>query len=254
MTDKEIIRHIDDGANFYISLFGNAEHMEIVDRTYYRYIKPKTAVHGISFIYDIHLDNIPLEQAKMIVSDIKSLNMPFWLNLSSSDELFRLFFGKNREHGQTEFRDNDEIYMALLPSHQKNYKNVDKKIIKVQSADEFAVWADINNGILAGGLPDMHPIYHYPLCRKGVMKCYVVYEQEKPVAVSAIMDNHGIASLEFVATVPELRRKGYAKAACEKAIQDAFENGVKIITVRAINLAAAKLYESLGFRAYNYVL
>ena len=92
--------------------------------------------------------------------------------------------------------------------------------------------------------------------RKISIHCQKVrrYDCGKPVAVSAILDNSGIASLEFVATIPEMRRKGYAKAICEKAIHDAFTDGAKIITVRAINLAASQLYKSLGFEVYNYAL
>lgn len=40
MTEREILQCIDDGANFYVSLFGRAEHMEIVDKGFYSYVKP----------------------------------------------------------------------------------------------------------------------------------------------------------------------------------------------------------------------
>lgn len=254
MTEKEIIKYIDDGANFYISIFGNAEHMEMVDCNFYRYVKPKSDEHGISFIYDVRLNDLSKEHQMEVVSEIKTLRMPIWLDLSSSDELFSLFFGKNKVHGQTVFDENDEVYMALLPTEKPNYQTRCDKIVRVQTSDEFATWAEINNSILAGGLPDMHPIFHYPLCQNGLMKCYIAYNGDKPVAVSSILDNNGIASLEFVATIPEFRRNGYAKAVCEKAIDDAFADGAMIVTARAINFVASRLYDSIGFRAYNYAL
>jgi hypothetical protein len=37
MTNKEIIKHIDDGANYYVGLFGEAVHMEKVDKEFYSY-------------------------------------------------------------------------------------------------------------------------------------------------------------------------------------------------------------------------
>lgn len=49
------------------------------------------------------------------------------------------------------------------------------------------------------------------------MKCYILYHDDAPVSVASIMDNNGAASLEFVGTVPEMRRRGFAKAVCEKA-------------------------------------
>ena len=64
------------------------------------------------------------------------------------------------------------------------------------------------------------------------------------------MDNNGFDSLEFVGIIPEMRRKGFAKAVCEKAVSDAFADSVSIITIRAINRAAARLYQSVGFKAY----
>ena len=43
----------------------------------------------------------------------------------------------------------------------------------------------------------MHPVYHYPLCEKGLMQCYVLYDGNTPVSVASIMNNDGIASLEL---------------------------------------------------------
>lgn len=254
MTERDIVKHISDGANYYVSMFGKAEHMEIIDKEFYSYVKPRANEHGISIIYNIHIDNLPFEKQQDLVAEIKALHMPFWLDLFAPDDVFFLFFDKNKVHGQTEFADNDEIYMALLP-HEKTEPSVqNEKIVKVQSPEEFAAWAKIANDVLANGYPDMHPVYHYPLCRDNIMKCYILYNQNVPVAVASIMDNNGIASLEFVATIPEMRRHGFARAVCERAVQDAFIDGAKIVTVRAIDAVAGKLYESIGFNAYNYVI
>lgn len=60
-------------------------------------------------------------------------------------------------------------------------------------------------------------IYHYPLCGDGIMKCYIMYNRNVPAAVASVINNNGIASLEFVATISQMRRQGFAKAVCEKA-------------------------------------
>jgi len=78
---------------------------------------------------------------------------------------------------------------------------------------------------------------------------YIVYFEDKPVSVSAILNNNGIASLEFVATLPEYRRRGFAREASITAIRDAFAAGAKIITLRAF-YPANLLYQSLGFQVY----
>lgn len=254
MTETEIIKHINDGANYYVSLFGKAEHMEIIDKGCYSYVKPKATEHGISIIFNVCIDNIPLEEQKKIISEMKQLQMPIWLDLTVSDEVFFQVFGRNKIHGQTVFNENDEIYMALLPDKKKANFTCNEKVVKVQSEEEFAVWAKIANDVLANGYPDMHPVYHYPLCRDDIMKCYVAYNNDEPVAVASVMDNNGIASLEFVATIPEVRRRGFAKSVCKQAVQGAFDDGAKIVTVRAINAVAGKLYQSMGFKVYNYVI
>lgn len=253
MTEREIVKHISDGANYYVSLFGNAEHMQMIDNGFYSYVKPKDGEHGISIIYNIRIEDLPLERQKELVAEMKALNMPIWLDLLTSDDIFSLMFEKNKIHGQTEFDDNDEIYMALLPDEEDNLAS-NEKVIKAKTPEEFATWAKIANDVLAKGYPDMHPVYHFPLCRDGIIKCYILYHQNMPAAVASIYDNNGIASLEFVATVPEMRRQGFAKAVCEKAVQDAFADGAKIVTVRAIDAIAGKLYQSMGFKAYNYVI
>lgn len=251
MTDREILRHIDEGANFYVSLFGDAAHMEKVHKEFYSYVKPRAGEQGVSFLYDVRIENLPVEQRKTVIEEMKAMHMPIWLNLCSSDETFFLFSGAKRAHGQTEIQDNEEVYMAILPEEKRGCPENAHEIIKVRSAEEFAQWAGVANDILAGGRPDMHPANHFALCEKGLMECYILYHDGIPVSVAAIVDNKGVASLEFVATIPEMRRKGFAGAVCGRAVGDAFSDGASIITVRAVDAAVAKVYQSIGFRAYN---
>ena len=254
MTEKEILKRIDHGARNYIRLFGTAEHMEMVDKTFYSYIQPKADVHGISFVYDLRLDGLGEEERDEAVREIKALHMPVWVDLTASDKVFQAFFGGERVHGQTQFEENDEVYLAMLPEEKPEYQATSGEIIRVRSAEEFAAWAEIANNVLAGGYPDIHPVYHYPLCEKGRMKCYTACYEGEPAATAAILDDNGTASLEFVAVLPEMRGKGLAKAICRKAVEDAFAEGAKIVTVRAINSAAGSLYRSVGFTAYNYAI
>ena len=120
----------------------------------------------------------------------------------------------------------------------------------MHTAEEFACWAQMANDILAEGRTDIHPVNHFIWCEKMGMICYILFHGDTPVSVASIMDNNGIDSLEFVGTVPNMRRKGFAKAVCERAVSDAFADGASIITIRAINRAAARLYQSVGFKAY----
>ena len=254
LTQQEIIRHINNGADHYVRLFGQAEHMEIVDRTFYSLVRPKGSVHGISMVFQVRLEGLPSAKQQELIAEIKALHVPVWFDLTASDELHRLFFSCEKRHGQTVLDDDDEVYLALLPEQAPCAAASAYSIVNVQTAEEFALWARMCNDLFANGAPDVHPLYHYPLCQHNLMKCYIAYVHDQPAAIGAIMNNHGIASLEFVATVPEWRRRGLARALCDKAIHDTFADGAKIITVRAINAGASRLYQSVGFTAYNYAL
>jgi len=199
MTEKEIIKHINDGANYYISLFGKAQHMEVVHKEFYSYIRPKAGEKGISIIYSVCVDGLAPEKQRAIISEMKALQMPIWLDLTVSDEVFLQVFGGEKLHGQKVFDDNDERYMALTAERGIEDYSGEEQIIKVQSEQDFGVWTKIANDILAVGNPDIHPVYHYPLCRDGIMKCYIAYKNGLPAAVASIADNRQIASLEFVA-------------------------------------------------------
>lgn len=251
MTEREILQHIDNGANYYVSIFGEAVHMDKVDQEYYSYVKPKAGEQGISFIYNVHIENLSPEQKKAVIDEMKSMNMPIWLDLLVSDETASIFSGKERKQEQTKPDEDVETYLAILPEEKRECPINSDQVLKVHTADEFAAWAQTANDVLAGGNPDLHPVHHFPLCEKGIMKCYTMYSGGMPVSVAAIIDNHGIASLEFVATVPEARRRGFARAVCAKAVWEAFSDGASIITVRAADSAAAKLYQSIGFRTYG---
>ncbi len=256
MNAKQIARYIDDGANYYLRLFGDAEHMVFVDHGYYSYVKPKAGEQGIQFVFNIRLENLSPEAKKEKIAEIKALNMPVWLDILASNDLHKLMFGLEKEHGKTKLDDNDEAYMALLPNERivPLPTGSDLRVTKVKSKEQFQLWTTLANDILSGGNPDMNPEYHYPLVQKSLMKCYIGYKNDVPAAVSAIMDNEGIASLEFVATISKMRRQGLSKAVCNMAVNDAFNNGAKIITLRAIGIEARTFYESLGFKTYNYAL
>jgi ribosomal protein S18 acetylase RimI-like enzyme len=243
MTVKEIIGYIDDGANYYVSLFGKGEHMNHIERNNYSYIFPKEGEKGITFVYNVNIDDLEENRKNNILEEIKSLNMPVWWNLKSKFE----------KEGKIGTIDDEELYMAIIPGEEKLFKTKmsDAIIKKVDNQKLFMAWANHVNGILSNGYPDMHPEYHYNLCRDGLMDCYLVFVNDIAVASSTIMNNYGNASLEFVATKPEYRRRGFGKYVCSHAIYETISKGIKIITVRVINFEATELYKKLGFKIYN---
>lgn len=251
MTRREIIKHIDNGANFYISLFGRAEHMTMTDNGLFATVQPKAGEQGISFVYNIRIEHLDTSRQIEVVNQIHLLRRPIWLNLLASDQVTRLIFGKPRVHGQTEFGEEDEIYEAMLPEDAPSPADCNAQVMQVTTPESFALWTQIVNGLLSEGRQDIHPRGHYSLCREGLLRCYLLYQDGEITAAAAVADNHGIDSLEFVCVQPDFRRQGFGAAICRYAAAEAFANGAKILTVRANSLAAAKLYQSVGFQIYN---
>lgn len=248
MTNREIIDCIDRGANYYVSLFGRAEHMEIVQREHYSLVRPKGDVFGIRFVYDVRLEGLPLQRQKELAAEIHALGMPVWLNLGTSPEAFQAFTGREKQDVP---QDSDgESYLAMLPGEMPAYPAF-PQVTEAKTQPEFARWAETVNQVLSGGKEDIHPQYHYPLCRDGLMRCYMVQDREgRALSAAAAAVDGECVSLEFVATLPEFRRQGLARALCCRAVEDAFRQGAEIVTVRAIDGRAAALYEAVGFQQY----
>lgn len=253
MNDAEILRHINEGANHYISLFGEAAHMERYDAGYYSIVRPKPGEEGIHFIYNIRVAALDPAKQHAVAQEIYASGMPFWLDLTASDDVFTLFFDKKKLHGQTEFAFDDEQYLAMLPAQFIN-RPASQRIVEVRTPEEFALWARLANNLLADGHMDIHPVHHFNLVERGLIRCYMLYLDGHPISIAATMNNRGVVSLELVATLPEHRRQGYAREVCAKAIRDAIDTHCTLLTVRANSSASSGVYRSLGFRAYNHAL
>ena len=253
MTGKEIIGYINEGANFYVSLFGKAEHMNCVEKENYSYILPKDGEKGITFVYDVNIDNLSESKKHEIINEIKSLNMPVWWDLRSVKSLYKTLYGVEKVIGTI---NDEELYMAILPGEEILYKNESSGVIvkKVNNKELFELWTNHVNNILHNGYPDIHPEYHYNLCKDGLMDCYLFFYNDILVSSSTVMNNSGIASLEFVTTKPEYLKRGFAKYICSHAISESFSKDIKIITLRGITFEANELYKKLGFRIYNQMM
>lgn len=204
MNNSEIMKLIDEGANFYCRQLGNASHMEFVNNGYYSMIYPKKGQDGGTSIFDVTLEHLNDNEAIEKINEIKVLNVHTWWGLCPSDRIADLIWGKDRPVLTQEQHENDEeFYMAIFPKEKPTYEkaNNDITIKPVTSVGEFIIWADICNSVLHGSYPIMHRVNHFDICKDGIMPCYIGYYQGKPAAVSAILNNNGVSSLEFVATL-----------------------------------------------------
>jgi GNAT superfamily N-acetyltransferase len=250
MERKEICRHIDDGANFYLRVLGDAEHMEYSDNGFYSRIRPKDGEQGATSLFNIRLEHLPDQELEEKVDEIKKLNLHTWWGLGLSDRVIKAVFGEDRPVPATETND-EEGYMALLPCDKPEYEEISPSVTvkRVSDAEDFKTWADICNRVLHNDYHIMHPEKHYHLSEEGIMPCYIAYYNGDAAAVCSVIHNKTITSLEFVCTLEEYRGKGLARAVCTAAIEEAFKNGSRIITLRAFP-KAKKLYRKMGFMLY----
>jgi ribosomal protein S18 acetylase RimI-like enzyme len=232
MTPHEIIQRIDAGTNNYIRLFGEAAHMESIDKGAYRIIRPKKGEQGVKFVCDIRPETLD----RKLVRKIKRLKMPVWWPLQLPDHL--------------KFKPDVDLCMAVLPGEIVSNGKA-KFVQRVKNAEDFARWVTFVNDTMHGGYPYVHPRYHWPLCERGAMRCFYIEIDGQIVATAAIEPNGADASLEFVATGPAHRRQGLASGVCAAAVEDAFARGAEIVTLTAGNPGTRELYTPLGFKIYN---
>jgi GNAT superfamily N-acetyltransferase len=76
---------------------------------------------------------------------------------------------------------------------------------------------------------------------------YVGYVQGKPVAISILLLDAGIAGLYSVATIPSMRRQGLATAMILAALRQARDRGYHIAALQASEMGAP-VYRRLGFQ------
>ena len=119
---------------------------------------------------------------------------------------------------------------------------------KIQSKEDFQTWIRIVNTALHGW--DMVDAEHYYIwVEEGYLNFYLGEIDGIPVATAATIQTGDLASLEFVSTLEEYRRKKAASAVCSRALTELFEQGASSVTLSACG-ESVSLYRKFGFHSY----
>lgn len=241
-----IRRRINDGGNLHFELYGDGAHMEKTRHERFTVLRPVNGERGT--VYDIRLDGLSMEQIAALIDEIKALNLHVWWDICCPNEVKELIFGKRQPPGPEP--NSSESYMALRAENLPAYSGIDPSIDVrcVESAEEFALWANKVNEYFAEGTL-AHPEHSYPLARRGAWRCYIGYVGDTPAGVCCMMRDGDLAWLHYVATDPSLRRRGVAKTVCSRAITDAIQDGAPMITC-CVWPGAKVLARALGFSYY----
>lgn len=117
---------------------------------------------------------------------------------------------------------------------------------RVCTREDFEAWIDVVNTALNGW--EMIDAEHYfAWVESGRLKIYSGKINGTTVSTCATIQNGSTASLEFVSTLEQYRRKKAAAHLCSFAIKDLLENGVETVTLGACG-QSVHLYEKLGFK------
>jgi len=248
MDNKVIIERIVQGMDYYSEFLAEPSHMEHYDDGMCAWINPKEGANGASVVYKAYFGDKPDEEIRQIVSSYRKKGMPnewFLTPLSTPKHIRGLLTEIDIKVS------GDSFGMALPPEKMDiaHWEKIESRVTvrQVNSKDEFFTWANLVNDVLFN-YQILDPEHYYSLFRKGRIICFLGYDDE-PAAASAILNDNGNATLEFIATKPEHRRKGMGTAVCRAAIKQMLENGAKCISLRGTP-EGMLLYKSLGFEKY----
>lgn len=127
------------------------------------------------------------------------------------------------------------------------------KIKKVSNIHELATWTDVltKSFDIQGIKVEMYKKYFLNL---GVgnnlnFHYYLGLLEETPVASSILFKGKETAGIYYVGTLPEARRGGVAKAMTNNLINEAKNEGYKILVLHASEIGYP-LYKNIGFKEY----
>lgn len=254
MENQKIIECIVRGMEYYTETLAIPPHMESYNDGICAWIKPKDGETGPSCVYKVNFGDKTDEEIRGLIQSYREKGAPdawFVTPLSTPNNVREILLSLGLMN--PEDADMNDQGMAIPPEQMADVTarvndNLTTTVKKVDNKEDFKTWCSIANGVLHGGQL-LVPDHYYSLCESGKMVCFLGYCGEIPVATSATMNNDGNATLEFIATLPDYRKKGMGTMVCRAAIDYLINDGASVISLRAREIGVS-LYKSLGFRVY----
>jgi GNAT superfamily N-acetyltransferase len=128
--------------------------------------------------------------------------------------------------------------------------------LTLQPADDhesLRTWSYVHAA--ACGWPDVAAEAHHEIncCWDSAdYRAWLGWLDGEPVATSLVLYADDVASVNFIATLPEARRRGIGAAMTAATLHDARKRGCRIAALAASDMGAG-VYRSLGFREYCHI-
>jgi len=163
--------------------------------------------------------------------------------------------------------------LDLATEFKEVHEKVEKfEVVQVETEQQFEDWVQVEETVY--GIPQGVGIKAFAHLRNNpYMSLFIGYFDKKPVTASGMyyMTDEGpsflgkklelpkfqypfklseVATMFFVATLPEYRKKGLGKLVCSVAVAQAKQRGCKYCNLIATDMGKP-VYEHLGFKSYH---
>ena len=221
MDKKTALRYIDEWGNFYLRMLGEADSLELIENDVYTMLRPKQGEWAS--IFNIRLEGLDDDNLIKTVNEIKAMKKHVWWN-QYSDRVNAVVFPEGRREPTPI---DDEVFAVMMPDEKPSYQDETIAVQRAKTLDDFEIFHSVcfDKTFSPGNYLSLH--------QREMIRCYIGYQDETPVSVTAVLTNGRIFSLELTSTLSEYRRKGFAAAVCRTAINEAFCEGAEVVTVRA---------------------
>lgn len=250
----------------------NEKKAEKIASNYYRYYKsfadsgiidcyegdvswiiPKEGEKGPSLGFGIHLDGNNAEiEIKKLIEEIRAQKAPQnWVITPdvTPSNIIEIMEENGFQNMATEDSEPEPAMLLNRKEFQPCSLSKDSIVCrKVQTKEDFRLWIEIVNTALHGW-EMIDADNYYVWVENENFEIYLGEIDGIPVSTAATIRSGDTASLEFISTLEEYRRKGVATVVSSKALTELFANGVEDVTLSACG-DSVHLYEKFGFKAY----
>lgn len=217
------------------------------------WMMPKEGEKGPSLAFRVHLEEETAEQElQTLIAGIRAKTVPqLWhITPDATPNNIIEIMERNGFKDLSACAPQPEPTMLLRKKDFHPYLPAAGNIVcrRVQTREDFQAWIHVVNTALHGW--DMIDAEnYYTWVESDDISIYLGEIDGNPVSTAATIQNGDVASLEFVSTLEEYRRKKVASTVCSRAIQELWDKGVKAVTLGACG-ESVPLYKGMGFQSY----
>jgi len=249
--NEDYSKAIINGMVRYMRLLGAAPDMELHAGDV-EWIAPKPECKGPSIVYKIELDiQSAGSRLDKLADDVRRERMPaLWIIPPDSTPPDLSAMLKARGFRDISDPQRPEYGLALELAEAPKALPVPEGVgvMQVCTPEDFSLWIDTVNKALYGW-PMLDADNYRHMFEAEDVALYLSLFYGEPAGTAAAIRSGSSATLEFVSTLAGFREKGVATAVCAHALSGLFNEGVRLVTLRA-GFEAAGLFRQLGFREY----